>query len=183
MKSQIIILDKQSLRRLVRQLKSQMTSDKKQMQSDNVFAQIEQSDYFAKAETIAAYWSFDNEVDTHRFIERWADRKDIYLPVVNGDDLLFRKFTGTRDMREGAFGIMEPTGEQLDDLSKINLVIVPGMAFDKRNNRMGRGRGFYDRILSATNAMKVGVAYKCQIFEQIPTCNNDIQMDKIIFPK
>ncbi len=183
MKSQIITLDKQSLRRLSRQLKSQMSADEKLSQSDSIFAQIEQSDYFAKSDNIVSYWSLDDEVETHRFVERWATRKNIYLPVVVGNDLVFRQFTSTDNMREGAFGIMEPTGEQLGNLSEIKMVIVPGVAFDKQNNRMGRGRGFYDRMLSVTNAFKVGVAYKCQMFEQIPICDNDIPMDIIVIPK
>lgn len=183
MKPQITTLDKQSLRRLSRQLKNQMSADEKLLQSDSIFTQIEQSDYFAKADTIASYWSLDDEVETHRFIERWATRKNIYLPIVVGNDLVFRQFTSTDNMREGAFGIMEPTGEQLGNQSEIKMVIVPGVAFDRQNNRMGRGRGFYDRILSATNAFKVGVAYKCQMFEQIPTCDNDIPMDTIVIPK
>lgn len=183
MNSQITTLDKQALRRLARQLKNQMPADEKLLQSDSIFAQIEQSEYFAKADTIASYWSLDDEVETHRFAERWGTKKNIYLPMVVGNDLVFRKFTGTDNMREGAFGIMEPTGPQLNDLSEIKMVIVPGVAFDRHNNRMGRGRGFYDRILSSTNAFKVGVAYKCQLFEQIPICDNDIPMDTIVIPK
>ena len=59
-------------------------------------------------------------------------------------------------------------------------MIVPGVAFDLRNNRMGRGRGFYDRFLPQTQAVKVGVAFECQQFAEIPANQNDIPMDEVI---
>lgn len=180
MNQQISILDKNSLRRLVRQLKAQMTGSDKQAQSDSIFAKLEQTQFFAKAKDIAIYWSLDDEVCTHRFIEKWHRQKGVYLPVVVGNDLIFKQYTGMNDMKAGAFGISEPTGPEIGDLDKIDIVIVPGIAFDANNNRMGRGRGFYDRMLSATNAYKVGVAFDCQLFQQIPANENDIAMDMTI---
>lgn len=180
MNGQITILDKPSLRRMVSQLKAQMSPDEKARQSDRVFAQVEQLQQFADAQTIVAYWSLDDEVQTQRFVEKWYCQKRIFLPVVVGDDLIFKQFTGLTDMREGAFGILEPTGAALTDTTAINLVIVPGVAFDTQNNRMGRGRGFYDRALQQLSAFKIGVAFNCQIFKQIPTIETDIPMDLVV---
>ena len=59
-------------------------------------------------------------------------------------------------------------------------MIVPGVAFDAQNNRMGRGRGFYDRALQQSGAFKIGVAFNCQIFKQIPTIETDIPMDLVV---
>lgn len=180
MNGQITILDKPSLRRMVGQLKRLMTDSEKQRQADAVFAQIEQLQQFKVATDIAVYWSLDDEIDTHRFIEKWFNRKRLWLPVVVGDDLIFRQFEGTDKMTAGAFGILEPTGRQLDNVAQIGLIIVPGVAFDLQNNRMGRGRGFYDRLLVNSQAYKIGTAYSCQIFSQIPIEETDIPMDLVV---
>ena len=180
MNGQITILDKPSLRRMVSQLKAQMSPEEKTRQADAVFAQVEQLQQFANARTIVAYWSLDDEVQTQRFVEKWYRKKRIFLPVVVGDELIFRQFTGMADMRKGAFGILEPTGAALTDTTAIDLVIVPGVAFDLQNNRMGRGRGFYDRALQQSSAFKIGVAFNCQIFKQIPTFETDIPMDLVV---
>lgn len=180
MNGQITILDKPSLRRMVGQLKKLLTEGEKRRQADSVFAQIEQLQQFKAATDIAVYWSLDDEIDTHRFIEKWFNRKRLWLPVVVGDDLIFRQFEGTDKMTAGAFGILEPTGRQLDNVAQIGLIIVPGVAFDLQNNRMGRGRGFYDRLLANSQAFKIGAAYNCQLFSQIPTEQTDIPMDLVV---
>ena len=180
MNGQITILDKPSLRRMVGQLKKLLTDSEKRRQADSVFAQIEQLQQFKAATDIAVYWSLDDEIDTHRFIEKWFERKQIWLPVVVGDDLIFRQFESIDKMTAGAFGIMEPIGRQLDNVAQIGLIIVPGVAFDLQNNRMGRGRGFYDRLLANSKAYKIGTTYSCQIFNNIPTEETDIQMDLVV---
>ena len=180
MNGQITILDKPSLRRMAGQLKRLLTEGEKQRQADSVFAQIEQLQQFKAATDIAVYWSLDDEIDTHHFIEKWFNRKRLWLPVVVGDDLIFKQFEGTDRMTAGAFGILEPTGRQLDNVAQIGLIIVPGVAFDLQNNRMGRGRGFYDRLLANSRAYKIGAAYSCQIFSQIPTEETDISMDLVV---
>ncbi|MBP5668076.1 MAG: 5-formyltetrahydrofolate cyclo-ligase [Salinivirgaceae bacterium] len=180
MNGQITILDKPSLRRMVGQLKKLLTEGEKQRQVDSVFAQIEQLQQFKATTDIAVYWSLDDEIDTHRFIEKWFNRKRLWLPVVVGDDLIFKQFEGADKMTAGAFGILEPTGRQLDNVAQIGLIIVPGVAFDLQNNRMGRGRGFYDRLLANSRAYKIGIAYSCQIFNQIPTEETDIPMDLVV---
>ena len=180
MKGQITILDKPSLRRMVSQLKKLMTDSEKQRQADAVFTQIEQLQQFADAEDVAVYWSLNDEIDTSRFIEKWYNKKRIWLPVVVGDDLIFRQYTGIENMRKGAFGILEPTGPELNDIASIGVIIVPGVAFDLQNNRMGRGRGFYDRLLANSKAFKIGAAYSCQIFNQIVTEQTDIPMDLVV---
>ena len=180
MKGQITILDKPSLRRMVSQLKAQMSGQEKQRQADFVFAQIEHLQQFADAEDVAVYWSLNDEIDTSQFIEKWYNKKRIWLPVVVGDDLIFRQYTGIENMRKGAFRILEPTGPELDNIASIGVIIVPGVAFDLQNNRMGRGRGFYDRLLANSKAFKIGTAYSCQIFSQIPTKETDIPMDLVV---
>ncbi len=79
------------------------------------------------------------------------------------------------------FGIEEPTGAEFTDLDKVDLIIVPGVAFDRQRNRMGRGRGFYDRLLKSTpNAYKVGVGFNFQLVDNVPVEPFDVPMDNVI---
>lgn len=180
MNQQIITLDKSAIRRLVAQLKNKLSENDKLQAAYSIFEQLEQTTAFRNAQTIALYWSLADEVCTHAFIEKWYKQKTILLPIVDGETLVFKQYTGNDNMQKGAFGILEPQATPTFTPADIEIIIVPGIAFDKNNNRMGRGRGFYDRLLSTTNAIKIGIAYNCQLFSNIPTSNHDIAMDIVI---
>ena len=81
----------------------------------------------------------------------------------------------------GSYNIIEPIGTPIP-ASEIDLIIVPGVAFDKSGNRLGRGKGFYDRLLHNLSAIKIGVGYDFQLIEKINTEPHDIAMDAIITP-
>ncbi len=140
---------------------------------------------FRDAQTILLYWSMEDEVQTHDFVNRWYQQKTLLLPCVDGDDLRLRQYTGPECLKEGEqFGIGEPTGPEYTDLNSVQMIIVPGVAFDRHNNRMGRGRGFYDRLLKSTpNAYKVGVAFNFQMVELVPTEEFDVPMNAVITEK
>ena len=127
----------------------------------------------------------EDEVQTHDFVNRWYQQKTLLLPCVDGDDLRLRQYTGPECLKEGEqFGIGEPTGPEFTDLNSVQMIIVPGVAFDRHNNRMGRGRGFYDRLLKSTpNAYKVGVAFNFQMVELVPTEEFDVPMNAVITEK
>jgi 5-formyltetrahydrofolate cyclo-ligase len=175
-------IDKENLRKEVCRLKQMLTPEEKELKSIKIFETIEQMHHFKHAKVVAVYWSLPDEVETHHFIEKWYQRKTILLPVVVGNNLNFRPFTGTTNLLPGALtGIMEPTNHPFEELHKIGLVIVPGIAFDHKNNRMGRGKGFYDRLLSKIKCYKIGVAFDFQLFPHIPVEPGDVPMDEIIF--
>ena len=144
--------------------------------------QVEQLPQFHQAKIVLLYWSMEDEVQTHDFVNSWYGQKTILLPCVDGDDLLLRQYTGPQCMTTGEqFGIGEPTGTVFTDLDKVDLIIVPGVAFDRHRNRMGRGRGFYDRLLKSTpNAYKVGVGFDFQLVECVPVEPFDVPMDKVV---
>ena len=145
-------------------------------------SKVEDLDRFREAKVVLLYWSMEDEVQTHDFVEKWYKSKTILLPCVDGDDLRLRQYTGADCMREGEqFGIGEPTGEEYTDLESVDAIIVPGVAFDKEGHRMGRGRGFYDRLLKSTpNAYKIGVCFDFQMVESVPVEPHDVMMDKVV---
>lgn len=152
-----------------------------QSQSAKILAALEAHPVFRAAHTVLLYHSLKDEVDTHEFIRKWNGKKQILLPVVVGDDLEVRKYTTPEELVQGAFGIEEPTGELFTDYDSIDLIVVPGVAFDSKGNRLGRGKGYYDRLLPRIpSAYKTGICFPFQIVEEIPAEPFDIRMDEII---
>ena len=166
----------------MRELKRAVPMEEKLRRSDIVMGGVERLAEFQRANVVLLYWSMADEVQTHAFVERWYGKKTLLLPCVVGDDLVLRQYTGPECMVAGEqFGIGEPTGAVWQDLEKVELIVVPGVAFDRQRNRMGRGRGFYDRLLKSTpNAVKVGVAYDFQLLDAIPTEPHDVKMDRVM---
>jgi 5-formyltetrahydrofolate cyclo-ligase len=176
-------MDKKELRKQIRAAKQAVPFCEKLQRSVGIMQQVELLPRFIEAETVLLYWSMSDEVQTHDFVNRWYDKKRLLLPCVDGDDLRLRQYTGPECLQAGEqFGIGEPTGPEFTDLDKVQLIIVPGVAFDRQGNRMGRGRGFYDRLLKSTpNAYKVGVAFDFQMIDIVPTEPFDVPMDEVIF--
>ena len=175
-------MDKQEVRRMMRERKRAVPADEKLRRSDIIMHRLELTHDFAAAQVVLLYWSMADEVQTHSFVERWYRRKTLLLPCVQGDDLVLRQYTGPECMVSGEqFGIGEPTGDEWTDLEAVQLIAVPGVAFDPAGNRMGRGRGFYDRLLKSTpHAVKIGLAYDFQMLDTIPTEPHDVRMDRVI---
>ncbi|WP_430810921.1 MULTISPECIES: 5-formyltetrahydrofolate cyclo-ligase [unclassified Carboxylicivirga] len=177
-----MIEQKKALRRQISTLKRQLSETDRLKQTEAIFRQLEDSPFFETAKTLLLYWAMADEVPTQAFINRWYKKKAIYLPVIDGQDLKIVQYLGEDKLVAGAkYGIPEPNGPALIDESIIEIVVVPGVAFDAHNNRMGRGAGYYDRILKRLpSALKIGLAFDFQMVEQLPVEPHDIAMDQII---
>ena len=172
---------KNVVRNNIREIKKLYTTDQKAQKSKLIFQQIEAMDVFKNADVIMLYWSLPDEVQTHEFILKWFSRKTIILPSVSGNDLLLKQFTGIENMTVGeSHNIGEPVGAEYSQIEKILLIIVPGVAFDENYNRLGRGRGYYDRLLSLTDAFKIGVCFDFQFLNEIPAEAFDIKMNCVV---
>lgn len=125
------------------------------------------------------YHSLPDELSTIDFIDKWHTRKHFFLPRVNGVNLDVLPYDRTR-LQYGAFHIEEPTGDDIENIDNIELIIVPGIAYDNRGNRVGRGKGYYDRLLSRTKATKIGIGYDFQLVDEIDSEPHDITMDIVI---
>ena len=94
--------------------------------------------------------------------------------------MVLRRYEGPDSLREGAYGILEPVGELFNDYSSIDLVIVPGMAFDHAGHRLGRGKGYYDRLLpQLTKAYKIGLCFDFQMTDNVPHDEKDVVMEEV----
>ena len=135
---------------------------------------------FQEAQTVLLYHSMKDEVYTHEFIEKWVAEKKIILPVVVGDELELRIYTGPNDLAISSYGIAEPTGKVFTDYNAIDIAVIPGMAFDQKGNRLGHGKGYYDKLLPHIPAFKAGICFAFQMIDDIPVDQFDISMDMVI---
>lgn len=174
-----IALDKHQIRKQIRYKKDQISEKDKQIQATAVFEKIEKLEEFQNAKNILVYWSMPDELSTHNFVIKWSRKKQMLLPVVKDDEMLIKPFSSKDELKQGSLGIWEPD-VQKEFLHAIDLVIVPGMAFDKNKSRLGRGKGYYDKYFVNKNIVKIGVGFDFQLLEKIPTATFDIKMDKVI---
>lgn len=175
---------KKLIREHIRAIKKSFTPEQAIIDSDKIFNQVENLQQFKEARVVLAYWSLPNEVNTQKFILKWANKKRFALPIVVGETLELRAFNGLSSLvTSNLFGIQEPITEELISPTDIDFAIIPGIAFDKKGNRLGRGKGFYDRFLKQTKAYKVAVGYGFQILDEIPVSSLDVPVDIVISTK
>ncbi len=136
---------------------------------------------YKQAKLILVYASLKDEVDTIKLIKYSLENgKKVAVPRCKGDNIVFYNINSLEELAEGKFGILEPkTSKVVGDLNN-SICIVPGLVFDKEKNRVGYGKGFYDRFLENYNGTKIGLTYKECICEKIDSDKYDIKMDKII---
>lgn len=172
-------MDKNEIRRKARARKSMLTNGEMLRAAESVWQQLEELAAFMVAEKVLMYHSLPDELNTHGFLDKWHSRKQLFLPRVNGVNLDILPYHQSCT-HPGAFNIEEPDGSDTTDVADIELIVVPAMAYDRRGNRVGRGKGFYDRLLSHSKALKVGVAYDCQMMDSIDADPTDVPVDIII---
>lgn len=170
---------KNEIRNNIRAQKSLLTAAEKLQAADSVFEQLERHAAFIMAKNILMYHALPDEVPTLSFIRKWCSRKNFYLPRVNGLNLEILPYD-EQHLALGSFHIEEPTGNDTTSIDNIELIIVPAVAYDREGNRLGRGKGYYDRLLSEAKAVKVGIVYHFQLLDNIPAESHDVPVDIII---
>jgi 5-formyltetrahydrofolate cyclo-ligase len=137
---------------------------------------------FKSAHTVLFFASFRSEVDTGPMIRRALTfGKRVVLPKVSGTELaLYEIADRDKDVSPGAWGIPEPHENRPVGLAEIDLILVPGAAFDEQGNRLGYGAGFYDKLLSAFTKTTVALAFDAQIVPRVPAEPHDVPVKKIV---
>ncbi len=133
---------------------------------------------FKSAKVVGAYHAFGSEVRTDLIIEHArALGKKIVLPSVEGDNLTFYELSSGKYLVKGRFGIMEPL--PFGPVDKIDLLVVPGIAFDKKGYRLGYGKGYYDKFLAKKKVALIGLGYSFQLLDSLPKGKYDKRLDAI----
>lgn len=172
-------MDKKELRAEIKALKKQHTREQLLAQSEVILAKLEQHPDFVKAERVMLYSALPDEVQTQAFLEKWHLKKIIILPTVVGDDIIPVEYGKDTDFAVGDFNILEPQNEPY--MGGFDLIVVPGVAFDRQGNRLGRGKGYYDRFLCQHLEVKrIGICFDFQFVDEVPSESFDIKMDEVI---
>lgn len=170
---------KKALRKMIRGLKKQYSAEELLQKSLRAMDKLGQHPVFVNAERVMLYAALPDEVQTADFIARWRHEKQIILPTVVGDDIIPVALTDTTGFAIGDFNIPEP--QNCPYKGGFDLIVVPGMAFDSEGNRLGRGRGYYDRFLEQQkDVYRIGLCFDFQLVNEVPAEATDIKMNEII---
>ena len=162
-------------------MKENLSNEEKEKAATEVFAKIEAISEFNQAKTILIYWATPDELPTQDFIKKWKDEKLIILPSIKGRKLKLKRYTSDANMIQHTLGIWEPNLTETFE-GNIDLVVVPGVAFDTKKNRLGRGKGYYDRFFKKKRTIKIGVGFDFQLVNSVPVKSWDKRLDMIITP-
>jgi 5-formyltetrahydrofolate cyclo-ligase len=172
---------KQQYRQKMAELRRAHSSEWMSEHSLHALQRLENDPLFLRADYIALYYPLPGEVDTFPCLSRWKNNKGLFLPLVSGNTLHLLPYSSGTTLVPGPLGVMHPA-----DISHpvppecIDLIVVPGLAFDRQGNRLGRGKGFYDRFLSGLATPRIGLCFQFQLLDEVPFNAQDIPMDEII---
>jgi 5-formyltetrahydrofolate cyclo-ligase len=179
--------DKTEIRKKILQIRKGIPEDIRKEKNIQIARRLMELDLFKKSKKILFYYSHKGEVDTLWLIEECMDIKELYLPMIRQKNH-FRAVPVKRPLTliKGKEGVPEPIDSdpesRFDD--EIDLVITPGVAFDKKGNRIGMGKGYYDRYFEKySKAKKIALAYEEQILDSIPKDKYDKPVDVIVTEK
>ncbi len=152
--------------------------------SEEIRKQLAVLDLYSKSKVVMFYASFGSEVHTHEMIAEALFLKKVLLPKMVGGEIVPSLILSMDNLLPSSHGILEPIEALPVKHSTIDAVIVPGIAFDPKGNRLGFGKGYYDRFLRRVpHAVKIGLAFDSQIVDCIPTEAHDIGMDVVVMPR
>jgi len=179
---------KQTIKSGILEKRKSFSKEEVREKSEQIKERLCSLDEFKKSKNILTYVSFNNEVDTINTIKGLLDKneKKVIVPFVEkGNPILqLSEIKDFNDLEPKTYGILEPMEYKIKkfDIGKLDLVIVPGVVFDKNGHRIGYGYGYYDRLLGKLNenATKIGLCYEFQLIEKIPEERHDVPMDIIV---
>jgi 5-formyltetrahydrofolate cyclo-ligase len=178
---------KRSLRERVRKWSATLSRESRQHLSIQACAILEQQEVWREANRILFYVPLRDEIDVASLLLRALEEgKTVALPSYRPEEdcysaVLIKNFAD--DLAAGRFGISEPRGScAMIALNQLDLILVPGLAFSRFGQRLGRGRGYYDRLLAGISGWKCGIAFDEQLFDEIPREAHDVALNSILTP-
>ena len=177
-------MNKEDARAYMKGLRSTLTDEEIERRSALICSALFSKEEYKRAKTVMIYLSAFGEADTAPII---ADIKArgarVAVPVSDKNSCIITPVLLEGELIEGAYGIREPAQKRVVPPEELELVIVPGVAFDKERNRCGFGKGYYDRLLKRTGAYRIGICYDFQVVDELETDEYDVPMDEVITDK
>lgn len=193
-----LLNDKQDIRKKMMTIRDNIPPDVRQFKENSIRYFLFNNKQLLSAKKVLTYVSFRSEVDTIQIIEELLGlRKDVVVPriVSHTKSLLPYIVRDIGELSRGTYGILEPINDKIFNYKRqvadtdIDICITPGVAFDEKKNRLGYGKGYYDRYLKPLKTQKadkfliIGIAYEDQILISIPHTEEDVKMDIVITDK
>lgn len=177
---------KDKLREEMRAKRRALTADEVKLSSEKIRNSLFTLDCVKNAKTVCTFLSAFKEPDTIEIVKQlWEKKCRVIVPISDTETntLSLSFIDSMADLKKGAYGILEPSVVKTADENAIDVILVPGLAFDRSGARMGFGKGYYDRLLEMSSAVKIGLCYDFQLFDSIPTESHDVPMDFIVTEK
>lgn len=175
---------KRALRERIRAARSGFAPGRALALGTRAARQLAELPEFQRAGRVALFASLHDEIDTHPLFDqvRLAGKPCLFPRCLPDDRLEFARVEQWEELVPGRYGVSEPPRERAaEPLGAGDLVVVPGVAFDRRGRRLGRGRGYYDRTLSASDGpLVVGLAAAFQVVDEVPAGPSDRPVDVIV---
>ena len=178
--------EKKVLRNKILEIRDSLNNNEKELIDNKIFNELINTDLYKRSINIFIYISFSNEINTRSIIEKaFKDKKNVFIPKVYKDDKLMKaiKLNSIDELKKNSMGILEPIDDSnYIEKENIDLIVVPGVVFDKECNRIGYGGGYYDRYLKDIKSKKnkIALAYDLHIVDKIESEVHDIKVDYII---
>lgn len=169
--------------------RNHMPEEERRQKSGRIAERVSKTLWFQEADVLLVYMAFRSEADTEELISgAFLEGKAVYCPKVEGEEMNFYRIASKEDLKEGYQGIKEPEGKPEDLFLPADgmkcLMIVPGSAFDKEGNRIGYGKGYYDKYLERYPEIRtMGICFEGQMQEKIPEEGHDRRMNRVITEK
>ncbi len=163
-----------------------MTPGERSRQSGRILKRLFEHPRFFEARSVLFYVAQGREVETRPILEEARKKgKRVYVPRIDPRDKRIQmiEIQDFKELQPGSYGILEPPYEakRRGDPKAVDLLVVPGVAFDREGRRLGRGEGYFDRLLrEAGQAYKIGFAFREQIVERVPSEIHDVQVDEVL---
>ncbi|GAA0721912.1 5-formyltetrahydrofolate cyclo-ligase [Clostridium malenominatum] len=176
---------KKDLRNRVIKLRDSLSLEERKVYDEEIYKKVLESDYYKNAQTIFVFVSYKTEVDTHAIIKKaLEDGKRIAVPKIKTkkEGILPVEIKDFNELSSGNYGILEPKEDNIINKEEIDLILSPGVAFDKNGGRLGYGGGFYDKFISSfiKKIPIVAIGYKLQLVDQVPMDEFDMRVSDII---
>jgi 5-formyltetrahydrofolate cyclo-ligase len=174
---------KRALRRRILERRDAIDPFDRAQRSARIESRLRSLPEVERARTVMAFWSFGSEVETGPLIRALHEAGTrVALPRIEGRDIAAIVYTPGDPVAPTGFGAMEPTAAEVVEPEEVDLVIVPGVAFERAGGRVGYGGGFYDRFLRRTRpeAVSIAIAFADQIVEAVPAGAADRLVDAVV---
>ena len=175
-----VSVQKAALRKHLLEKRDAISDEFRNISSNKIHQNLKQVDSYINSQNIACYFSIGSEIDTYDIMLGILEQgKNMLLPKIVDNNLEFYVVPNLEKLEKGAFDIMEPK-DSCKKAENIDCVLVPTIGISKSGDRLGYGKGYYDKFLSSTDAVKISLTYSKQIVKSIPNDSHDIKIDLII---